>query len=1074
MHCLFQNMKNFAANIHHARSQIHGRTPVRAAKGRGGFALVIALVLMGLLLVLIISLSALTQVEVQVSTSKTNQAQARSNALLGLQVALGQLQQYLGPDKAISAPASLLDTDPHGTNSPEVVSGVEHPAWIGVWMPKDTPAQSASRSDRINNIVDTAQTWLVSGAQEGMTLNPLQAFSADKVKMAAEQEALYAPNAKHPEVLAPKVQFEGGSYAYWVSDEGMKANITGPVLRADSQNALLPQLSQRMLGITLVGSGAFGPNFKRFVNERENTAYDNIYSLSEAGLLNNTVRGEGFETVLKNSLHDLTVDSIGLLTNTRTGGLRHDLSTMLAVGATAPEGRIFAKQTGDNARGGPLWQQLQDFLNLAAPGSDYINSSGELIPFVSGNKTAIGADDLAIGPVIARIQYYHTGMIVRRGVDDYVLRIYYMPALVLWNPYSLPIEPHAYSLHLVDVNGGNPKLTVDYELENVTGVTAKDTVDFVQKTGNTTPMLLTLKSTPTEPLVRFDPGEIKVFSIEQSTDNPSNFYLTEGFHGWEGFYIDQPLTGATDSTDFSGSRLTLSPSKTYAYDARLRNSDDKTIRYVSVIQRGSRDRTFSPAYEQADLSAVIGRDGYPAAIGTYAELALPTPRVEGSPATMNRRRPWLSNFNPAAYRFFRDTSFSNSGNNQYSPLYISRVEDDIDSTSSNYHLSGYQIEGSDKLALIQIPDPELPPYSLGQLQHAQLRAPSDATTSNHANGFAPLYAIGNSLSNPNIKLNEVYSKPGNYTYYDYSWLLNNALWDDYFLSSINYTKPDPQPATHPRLFHLNPKGELSPPDASLRTAANYGVHGAFNVNSTSVQAWKALLGSFAGVDVDTEAGSDTGAGRSPMLRLNKPLAKEHPRSGSETGASAAQGFRALSDEQVESLAVEIVRQVKERGPFLDLATFVNRSTDSQASDNHKRSGVIQAALDAPKHDSKSLNDSFTSRLNLTTYTDNESINIPLGWGMPGFLTQGDVLSRIGHLLAPRSDTFKIRVFGESKDVAGNSIATAYGEAVVQRLPEYVQADNNKPWESPSVGSENEKFGRRFAIISFRWLNEDEI
>lgn len=168
--------------------------------------------------------------------------------------------------------------------------------------------------------------------------------------------------------------------------------------------------------------------------------------------------------------------------------------------------------------------------------------------------------------------------------------------------------------------------------------------------------------------------------------------------------------------------------------------------------------------------------------------------------------------------------------------------------------------------------------------------------------------------------------------------------------------------------------------------------------------------------------------------------------------------------------------MKERGPFLDLASFVNRSTLSSASDSHKRSGLIQAALDVNNHDSKNLNQGFGTRLSLNgiEYKDNPSMNIPLGWGMPGFLTQGDVLSRIGHLLAARSDTFKIRVFGESKDTRGNSIATAYGEAVVQRLPEYVNPAANNSWDVPASSSENGKFGRRFTIVSFRWLSEDEI
>lgn len=58
-------------------------------------------------------------------------------------------------------------------------------------------------------------------------------------------------------------------------------------------------------------------------------------------------------------------------------------------------------------------------------------------------------------------------------------------------------------------------------------------------------------------------------------------------------------------------------------------------------------------------------------------------------------------------------------------------------------------------------------------------------------------------------------------------------------------------------------------------------------------------------------------------------------------------------------------------------------------------------------------------------------------GIPGWVTQADVLQVIGPAVSARSDTFRIRTAGQSLDAAGKVRATAYAEAIVQRVPEYI-------------------------------------
>ncbi len=106
-------------------------------------------------------------------------------------------------------------------------------------------------------------------------------------------------------------------------------------------------------------------------------------------------------------------------------------------------------------------------------------------------------------------------------------------------------------------------------------------------------------------------------------------------------------------------------------------------------------------------------------------------------------------------------------------------------------------------------------------------------------------------------------------------------------------------------------------------------------------------------------------------------------------------------------------------------------------------------------------------------------------GAPGALSQADILTVLGNAATPRSDTFTIRAYGEGLDASGKVIATACCEAVVQRSLEYV--DPLDPVDavpapvapatstSPAIKSEaNKIFGRRFGMVSFRWLANAEI
>jgi hypothetical protein len=93
---------------------------------------------------------------------------------------------------------------------------------------------------------------------------------------------------------------------------------------------------------------------------------------------------------------------------------------------------------------------------------------------------------------------------------------------------------------------------------------------------------------------------------------------------------------------------------------------------------------------------------------------------------------------------------------------------------------------------------------------------------------------------------------------------------------------------------------------------------------------------------------------------------------------------------------------------------------------------------------------------------------------PKYITQADILAKIGAGLTARSDTFTIRTYGETVNPAtGDIIGRAWCEAVVQRVPEYVE-DTVDAWATPTSGSDSQTFGRKFKIISFRWLSPSDI
>lgn len=318
--------------------------------------------------------------------------------------------------------------------------------------------------------------------------------------------------------------------------------------------------------------------------------------------------------------------------------------------------------------------------------------------------------------------------------------------------------------------------------------------------------------------------------------------------------------------------------------------------------------------------------------------------------------------------------------------------------------------------------------------------------------------------------------------YDLSYELNHSLWDGYFLSSGTeqekrafLSSPTGSPLPNGRMRPNGMAGQVSIDDLKdyHRAASRMLIDGAFNVNSTSVSAWESLLLS----GVDKQFGDKVAFPRF----LNAPGAEWN---GKDARNSAAwSGQRVFTRDEIRNLAKEIVNQVEKRGPFVSLADFVNRRL---SEGELGKKGALQAAIDLSRvnesfHDEWPLDNSralpdFKSIDNIEDSTRMEQTLKPdtTAWGALGFLTQADLLQFIGPALSARSDTFRIRAYGESLDGNGKIAAKCYCEAVVQRSPNYVDPSNDMLETETTLSEVNKKFGRRFEIVSFRWLKDEEI
>ena len=326
-----------------------------------GFALVIALGLMAFVLLFLLSLTTLVQVESRSARTHMSRLQAEQTALLGLNVAIGQLQKLAGVDQRVTAAADILADD--AGNAPAV--GREH--WLGVWDSANyNPIDYSTKNDRFQRWLVSSNTDLttVSDANSITTSDPHTIFTGtDANNTQVSSEVIVDKIA----MLDSNSNF-GSKYAYWVEDEGVKASAAWVESSATNtqrkQDALLNSIAGPDLGVFYSRISPLdetpGHEFKGNLGR--------VISVSSISLANN--KTGDFEAWLKTHHHDLTVGSYGVFADMKLGGLKRDLSLAFEMDGDAGIGSLPEDTTLFN-------KQVDEFVGNTAA-TDRLNADTQL------------------------------------------------------------------------------------------------------------------------------------------------------------------------------------------------------------------------------------------------------------------------------------------------------------------------------------------------------------------------------------------------------------------------------------------------------------------------------------------------------------------------------------------------------------------------------------------------------------------------------------------------------------------------------------------------------------------------
>ena len=1142
-----------------------GRYAARFGSSRGvpssprGFALVITLSLMVLLTVLATGLLGLSSISLRAGSRGEPAAVARANARMALMLAIGDLQKLAGPDTRVTAKADILDED--------------NPPVLGVWTSWEgddhnsqgrpvSPGNYKSAKDR------RFLKWLVSGLPESL---PETSEGRGRVALVGPRSVGEGTGRAdlqiHLEALEFSPEAGAGGFAWWIGGENQKARLPKPFKPSKGGSAPWAVIAK--------SHGVVDPAPLRMEGLLGDASpADKAISLPQSDF----VAEKGDLDASQAFFHDLSTSSVGLLTNTATGGWRKDLSLLTenwnklpgsnlpffrlsperdimftrptTANATAPKSMIYpwSSYRGGSSdipiyRHGPVssWENLKDYataykrVTSSASGRSRINTYSVAIDDTAGSFNFL--HKIRVLPVVARVQWVFSHSAVAANTPGkYRPRLLLTPVVTMWNPYNVEITGPALSFDL-------PKPLPAALRYTVGGMTSSTHRCLTAGSTNNTPAMSTSDHLRYEIRSTFSlkPGETRVFSPLANSVVPatSSLDLQPGYRGNGGHYFDikdnagnlMEVPGATSikaEAKFDTAYVDINQGVGVFLDMSI--AGRRHLVYRMIYTPSIANEIYKPLTQLAEVpvsSAVTNPAPFLSTVfGARMASKTHTPAkgfVQSSPLVNYTAMGAKDLAETTIGRHYGGTSHPVNSPFDYSfirhaPGGDSQLPNASDTSGRGYIVTGFnKSDGLSRCIIAEIPTRPL--LSLGELQNWDLR---------YENPIPP-YAfnlIGNSDATPLLPSDAVVNSGdanlGTNLQFDDSYCANHVLFDDWFFSSIA-----PDPDSYGRngkdlegtfidfVTGAEPLGNRAYRPIAADAASSEGakaifgehvngrdswktiasrleVEGMFNVNSTSSVAWRALLGHARNQQVPFVREQGSGWNVELSSESDHPFSRFSIAGDSEAGsfgssgefpeATEFAGYRLFDEDLIDDLAAEIVEQVRARGPFLSLSEFINRQL---SSGDLALAGAVQSALNK-------LAESATSNPYSTIQDlSNDSLAVPVrageaeyrfpeaavgvsAYGMPGWTRQADVLRPLMPILSARDDTFTIRAHGDARDDRGKIISSAVCEAVVRRTRDYVDSSDAADLDTPPSSNLNKTFGRRFEIVSFRWLGASEI